>query len=53
MTDDEEQYSYRIEYEKVSRYETKGLDFEVPEWIMNLKNYFGKTAIQNSSSSHS
>jgi hypothetical protein len=52
MNDDKKQHSYRRNYEKVSRYETTGLDFDLPEWIINLKNYFGKNAIQNDSPSH-
>ena len=53
MNDDEKQYVDRIKHEKVSRYETKGWDFDLPEWTINLKNYFGKNAIQNNSSSGS
>jgi len=52
MNDDEKQYTDRIKYEKVSRYETKGLDFDLPEWIINLKNYLKKNATQNNSYSH-
>ena len=36
----EKQYSDRIEYENIQRRKTKSLDYLLPEWIMNLKNYF-------------
>jgi len=42
MNKDKEQYSSRIEYESVPRYQSKSLDYLLPEWITNLKNYFEK-----------
>ncbi len=52
MNDDEKQYTNGMKYEKVSSYETKGLDCDLPEWIINLKNYFANNTIQNNSPSH-
>ena len=38
----ERQYSDRMEYESIPEYQAKSLDYLLPEWITNLKNYFGK-----------
>ena len=52
MNDKEKQYADRTKYGKVSRYEAKGLDLDLPEWIINLKNYFEKDAAQKNFYSH-
>jgi len=50
MYEDNRQYLDRIEHDRVPRYETKSLDYLLPEWIINLKNYFKKKPDSNYSS---
>ena len=50
MHEDNRQYLDRIEHGRVPRYETKSLDYLLPEWIINLKNYFEKKPDSNYSS---
>jgi hypothetical protein len=40
MNKEEKQYSMGIKYESVPRHEFRSPDYLLPEWIMNLKNYF-------------
>ena len=42
MNENRNQYSERIKYENISRHESKTLEYLLPEWIVNLKNYFEK-----------
>jgi hypothetical protein len=42
MDKTETQYSRRAEYEYTQKNETDDLDHFMPEWILNLKDYFGK-----------
>jgi hypothetical protein len=42
MDENKNQYSDRIRYENVLKGGFKSLDCLLPEWIMNLKNYFEK-----------
>lgn len=53
MNEDKKQYSSRIEYESEPKYESKSLDYLLPEWIMNLKNYFEKRPESDYSSVYS
>ena len=47
MDDNKSQYTNRIKNEKATNYETKEMEQSLPEWIINLKNYFSKDTIQN------
>jgi len=42
MNESKKQYSEGIKYENIPRHESKSLDYILPEWITNLKNYFKK-----------
>jgi hypothetical protein len=52
MYEDKKQYSNRTEYESIPKYEPKSLDYLLPEWITNLKNYFEKKPDNDYSSSY-
>ncbi len=41
------QYSNTMDYEGISKYDAKSLNCLLPEWIMNLKSYFGKSPIND------
>jgi len=47
MNEYKRQYSERIEQEEVPRYKTKSLDRLLPEWIINLQNYFEKGTVKD------
>lgn len=47
MNERKRQYSDRIKYETSPKYDAKSLDCLLPEWIMNLKNYFEKKPDNN------
>jgi len=42
MNEGKRQYSERRKYESSLRYEMQNVDYLLPEWITNLKNYFKK-----------
>jgi hypothetical protein len=44
MDEDKNQYSERTGYENILKGRSKSLDYLLPEWIANLKNYFEKKA---------
>jgi len=47
MNREEKQYSNIMDYEGISKYDAKNLNCLLPEWIMNLKSYFGKSRIND------
>ena len=47
MNEKKRQYSSRTEYESIPKHESKSLDCLLPEWIINLKNYFEKKPDNN------
>lgn len=53
MNEDARQYTDRIEYRNVLEHEVESLNYDSPEWIINLKNYFEKDTIRDKYSSHS
>ena len=52
MNEDIRQYANRIEYRNVLEHEVESLNYDSPEWIINLKNYFEKDTIRDNYSSH-
>ncbi len=42
MNEYKRQYTERVRYENIPRYEIQNVDYLLPEWITNLKNYFKK-----------
>ena len=53
MNEDRRQYTDRIEYRNVVEHKVEGLNYDSPEWIINLRNYFEKETIRDDYSSHS
>ena len=49
MNENEKQYTDRIEQRKLSRCEPESLDGILPEWVVNLKNYFEKGHVEDCS----
>jgi len=47
MNESERQYRDRIEQRKFSRCESESLDGILPEWVINLKNYFEKGHVED------
>lgn len=48
MNESKKQYSEGIKYENIPRHESKSLEYLLPEWITNLKNYFERTPDEKS-----
>ena len=46
----EKQYTDKIEQQQASGYENESLDSVLPQWIINIKNYFKRDSGINRSS---
>jgi len=52
MEKTEKQYTDKIEQQKASRYENESFDSVLPQWIINIKNYFKRDSVVDLSSAY-